>query len=358
MKVIHIITTIDRGGAEKQLLTLARHQVRNGKNVTVVYLKGRGELLSDFKDAGVVIDSSLANRHFALQIYKLHLILRNGHQIVHAHLPEAELLASFTKHKSPFIISRHNSESFYPKSPILSRILARFVEYRAVWCIAISAAVKKFLQDSHEWNNPNTIDVIYYGIDCPKSDFKKSPTKSSGVTFLCVSRLVAQKSIPTLLNSFKIHLESFPLDRLSIVGDGNQALNYRKYARNLGIDEKITWVGRVSNVDQFYQSNDVFVLASKYEGFGLVLLEAMCQQIAILASNVSSIPEVLGTSHEGLFLPESEISLAQFMRLSRNVEFRNSLIAHQNIRLREFSPGLMESRIDHRYRIISQKFGP
>jgi glycosyltransferase involved in cell wall biosynthesis len=355
VQVIHIITTIDRGGAEKQLLTLVRQQVRNGKNVTIVYLKGNGELLSDFKDAGAVIDSSLANRHFFLRICKLYLMLRKCHQIVHAHLPEAELVASLTKHRNHLIVSRHNSESFYPKSQILSKMLSRFVEYRATRCIAISAAVKKYLHDSHEWKNPQTIDVVHYGIDCPKSSFRKSPTTSPDITFLCISRLVIQKSIPTLLNSFKIHLKSFPFDKLLIVGSGEQGPQYRKLASNLGIDEKVTWVGRVSNVEHFYQSSDVFVLASKYEGFGLVLLEAMCEQIAILASNASSIPEVLGTSHKGLFHPESDVSLAQFMERARNIEFRKSLIAHQNVRLKEFSPSLMESRIDYQYRIISQE---
>ena len=62
--VLHIITTICRGGAENQLLVLAREQRLTGRGVSVLYLKGKPELLKDFENIGVIVDSSIAEMNF------------------------------------------------------------------------------------------------------------------------------------------------------------------------------------------------------------------------------------------------------------------------------------------------------
>ena len=56
--VVHVITTLNRGGAENQLFTLAREQVRSGINVIVIPIKGSNELESDFKKHNISIDNS------------------------------------------------------------------------------------------------------------------------------------------------------------------------------------------------------------------------------------------------------------------------------------------------------------
>ena len=69
--VIHLITTISMGGAEKQLLTLATEQVRSGRQVMVVYLKGQPELSSRFLESGVKIISDFSDRNPIAQVFLL-----------------------------------------------------------------------------------------------------------------------------------------------------------------------------------------------------------------------------------------------------------------------------------------------
>ena len=69
-KIIHLITTIEFGGAEKQLLILARNQIKQGFKVEVFYLKGKPELKSKFEDAGVKVNSLLVDRPFIFQVTK------------------------------------------------------------------------------------------------------------------------------------------------------------------------------------------------------------------------------------------------------------------------------------------------
>jgi glycosyltransferase involved in cell wall biosynthesis len=225
---------------------------------------------------------------------------------------------------------------------------------RANRCVAISNAVMQYLIDSREWKDLSSLTVVYYGIECSKRNLNKVQFFSSHINYLSISRLVEQKSIPTLLRAFKIHSETFPNDTLTIVGDGNSAESYKRLARHLGLIDNLKWIGRVANVDKFYKSSDVFILASKYEGFGLVLLEAMCEQIAILASNVSSIPEVLGADHKGLFQAGSESNLAKLMKLARDLEFRKAIISQQDTRIEQFSPKIMESKIYSQYLFLNQ----
>jgi glycosyltransferase involved in cell wall biosynthesis len=320
----------------------------------VVYLKGKGELSKDLSEAGSFVDSSLVNKNFFSKTFELFLLLRKEPVIVHAHLPEAELASAIAKGSNKLIVSRHNSEPFYPKIRLASKVLSRFVEMRANRCVAISNAVMQYLIDSREWKDLSSLTVVYYGIECSKRNLNKVQFFSSHINYLSISRLVEQKSIPTLLRAFKIHSETFPNDTLTIVGDGNSAESYKRLARHLGLIDNLKWIGRVANVDKFYKSSDVFILASKYEGFGLVLLEAMCEQIAILASNVSSIPEVLGADHKGLFQAGSESNLAKLMKLARDLEFRKAIISQQDTRIEQFSPKIMESKIYSQYLFLNQ----
>ena len=67
-KIIHLITTIEFGGAEKQLLILAANQVKQGLEVEVFYLKGKPELKVKFEEVGVKVNSLLVNQPFIFQV--------------------------------------------------------------------------------------------------------------------------------------------------------------------------------------------------------------------------------------------------------------------------------------------------
>ena len=355
MRILHVITTIDRGGAEKQLLTLIREQVKDGKSITVVYLKGKGELIAEFEAAGSSVDSSLANDNIFFKFFKFVRLARRKFDLIHAHLPEAEILSTLNFTQIPIIVSRHNSEPFFSKNRHLSLLLANFVESRARRCIAISHAVESFLIESREWRDSARISVIHYGIECPNIAVKSFPQRENPVNFLTIGRLVPQKSIPTLLYSFSEHVTKFENDKLIIVGDGFLRSTFEQLARELNLSENVTWIGRVENVERFYRASDVFVLASKYEGFGLVLLEAMCHRVAILGSNISSIPEVLGPDHPGLFECDNTQDLSRLMQLSRKSDFREEIVSHQNERLKEFSPVSMCKKMNRVYSSIMEK---
>jgi glycosyltransferase involved in cell wall biosynthesis len=309
-KVTHLITTIERGGAEKQLLTLASEQVKSGLKVEVFFLKGKPDLKNEFESSGVKVNNLLVGKSFLKQIYILSKYLRKNLSPIHAHLPQSELLAAIVVRNKYFVFSRHNAEPFWPGGPqVISNLFSKFVCKRASQGIAISNAVKSYLITRGEVPSGYTIDVVYYGF---QNDI---PTNAAGLGLITnimnsqssnykigtIGRLVPQKDYPTLLSAFSNVLKSVPNIELYVVGEGYLQKNLIESSKSLGINDKIHWLGKTEYIKEFLSKIDLFILPSKYEGFGLVLLEAMIAKKPIIAANNSAIPEVLGKTYEGLF---------------------------------------------------------
>ena len=357
-EVLHCITTICRGGAETQLLTLVHAQIESGRKVSVIYLKDAPELRSDLIKIGATVVDIIAGKNPIIQVQALRKYLRGKDVVVHAHLPRAELIASLSIQKQRLIISKHNAEPFFPKAPsFLSRKIARFVSRRADACIAISEAVSKFLVESEEIVGDNGPEVIYYGYD-PKN-FRESELKSTKVlegfkndkTYIIgtIARLTEQKDFPTLLRAFAILNSSIPNSCLWVVGDGILKDSLIKMSEELKIDKNVKWLGRTSDVFKFLEDMDVFVLASKYEGFGLVLLEALEARIPIIAANNSAIPEVLGKDYENLFPTGKSGILGDYLIRLSDEQQRIRAIQYGDEQLKKFSPIVMRKKIDETY---------
>lgn len=317
LQVVHVITTIERGGAENAVAALAQEQVRNGYEVFVVPLKGNLEISNDLIDAGIAVDTSLLGQSFIRQV-RLFRKMYTHEPIFHGHLPRSELLLRLSKSKSSFFVTRHNAESFFPGAPIFfSRILSRLVTHRSSSVIAISQAVAHFLTFSGEISTKSQISVIYYGYkqrcnDAVVREFNLE-SKRSCIRIGTISRLVPQKNLYLLIELANKLKESHQQFNIFIVGAGPENLRLKKKIEEYGLESEVVLLGRKDNVIPFLLELDFFVLTSNYEGFGLVLLEAMDAKLPIIAARNSAIPEVLGDHHPGLFKTGDPESLFNVM---------------------------------------------
>jgi glycosyltransferase involved in cell wall biosynthesis len=358
-KITHLITTIERGGAEKQLLTLASEQVQSGLTVEVIYLKGKSELKKEFEESGVKVNKLLAGKNFLEQIFLLSKHLRINPSPVHAHLPKSELLAAIVVPNKCFVFTRHNSEPFWPDGPrIISNLLSKFVFKRASQGIAISNAVKSYLIKRGEIPTDYSINVVYYGFQ------KDSSTNSVGLNSIAnlmtcqtskfkigtIGRLVPQKDYPTLLSAFAKVLTTVPSIELYVVGQGYLQEDLIELSKSLGINSKVHWLGKTEYINEFLSKIDLFILPSKYEGFGLVLLEAMVAKKPIIAANNSAIPEVLGKTYEGLFSTGDVQALAQqIISAISDKNFSERLVRSYPSQLNLFDPSDMNKYIKKIY---------
>ena len=358
-KVTHLITTIERGGAEKQLLTLTSEQVQSGLTVVVLYLKGKPDLKNEFEESGVGVNNLLVGKSFLKQIFLLSKYLRKNPSPIHAHLPKSELLAAVVIAKKYFVFSRHNAEPFWPSAPrIISNLLSKYVCKRASQGIAISNAVKSYLIKRGEIPTGYTIDVVYYGF---QKDISTKVASLGLITDIMngqgqnykigtIGRLVPQKDYPTLLNAFSNVLKSVPNIELYVVGEGYLQKDLVNLSQSLGINDKVNWLGKTEYIKEFLSKIDLFILPSKYEGFGLVLLEAMVAKKPIIAANNSAIPEVLGKSYDGLFLTGDVSALAQQIKKAiSDKNFSERLIQSHLSQLNLFDPSKMNRNVENVY---------
>lgn len=356
--IVHLITTINRGGAENQLLLLVEQQVLLGNNVEVIYLKGSGELASSLSDVGATVQTRFANRNVFFQMISIRHHLRNFSGVRHAHLPRAELLSCFTSSKRNLIVSRHNAEPFFPGAPaIISIILSRLVEKRSNIIVCISEAVRQYLLDSREVSSARKLKVLLYGFTPPRENPAHSREKVRASlnitddTFLIgtVSRLVEQKNIPCLMKAFRIVQTIRPKSKLIIVGGGPLEKDLKKLAIDLRIDERVIWVNHSQQVLGLLAAMDVFVLTSYYEGFGMVLLESLSSKIPIVASNVSAIPEVLGMGYPFLAKVDDEADFASKILEFQKIENQDWFKSYSAERILEFNSKQMAKNISNVY---------
>lgn len=357
-KLVHVITTISRGGAENQLLILAREQVFGGQDVTVVFLKDAPELLEDFQSAGVIVNKSCYEKNIFHQLMWMAKYFKNNDVIIHAHLPRAEILVAATSLKGSFIVTRHNSEKFFPKMPTsMSSFLSRMVTDRAKSVIAISNEVSLFLKKNKEISENTKIDIIKYGFDNKMLISQKNIIKSelgltnSNIIVGTIGRIVPQKDYPTLLNAFAAFNSNVPHSKLIILGDGYLASEMKLLTTKLKLDKNVLWLGKKSKIQDYLNIMDMFVLSSIYEGFGLVLLEALSVGVPIVASNISAIPEVLGNDYPYLARVGDYSDFADKMMeiYQANADEITKLALLAKGRLALFNPKQMKEKVDSVY---------
>ena len=360
--IFHVITTISRGGAETQLLTLARQQIKFGHKVSVIYLKGEPDLKDDFTESGIEVYDFLSNKNFLLQFISLNLFLKNRNICLHAHLPRAELICALNKKRNNFVISKHNSERFFPKSPkVFSNLLAKYVFYKSDKCILISKSVKKYLIGVGDIKDNDKIFVVHYGYsDFDNNQISKTVLlpyidSTSTVIIGTVARLTDQKDIGTLLKAYADLHQKISDSKLLIVGEGKLKMKLMKLSYDLRIENNVVWQGKTNNVYQMISSMDLFVLPSLYEGFGLVLLEAMQVGVPIVASNNSAITEVLGKNYIGLFETSNHNDLSKKMIKIIESNQNKKLMSYLTARLQIFDPSKMAKKIDLVYRSIKSE---
>jgi glycosyltransferase involved in cell wall biosynthesis len=142
-----------------------------------------------------------------------------------------------------------------------------------------------------------------------------------------VGRLVEQKDYPTQLRAFAIAARSEPRLRMVLAGDGPLRKDIEAQAAELGITERLVLLGHWTRVPALLRALDVFVLASKFEPYGVALLEAKCAGSSIVATAVNEIPKILTHGVTGLVVPpESPEAMAKaFLRMAQEPVLRRSL---------------------------------
>jgi len=145
-----------------------------------------------------------------------------------------------------------------------------------------------------------------------------------------VGRLVEEKDYPTQLRAFAIALRQVPNLHMAIAGDGPLRASLEDLARTLEISDRVTFAGHSDAVALFLRALDIFVLASKFETFGVALLEAKAAGVAVIATSIHEIPEILSQGRSGRLVPaqDPEAMADAFVSLALDSSLRRTLGEH------------------------------
>ncbi|WP_064606066.1 glycosyltransferase [Photobacterium sp. J15] len=124
----------------------------------------------------------------------------------------------------------------------------------------------------------------------------------------CAGRLVPEKGIDTMIQALALMEEPH---RLVIAGNGPEQSNLRRLADQLGLSDRIHWLGHCCNMRSFYRAIDIFCMPSRQEGLPLALLEAQACGKTVIATNVGGIPDLLNPHSGQLIEPDQPVTLAR-----------------------------------------------
>jgi glycosyltransferase involved in cell wall biosynthesis len=278
----------------------------------------------------------------------LKAVRREAPDLLHTHMVHADVYGSVAAHalRVPFLSTRHNDDR-YLLGPF--RHVDRAFMHGVSAIIAISDAVRTF--HVRAGLPAKKLVTVHYGLDDVPAAHSEVTPEALGVPdgaplVLAIGRLIEQKDHATLLAAFaRVHADH-PHAYLAILGWGRLESETRARVRELGLDESVLLPGRLEPRDWLRRA-DVFAHTSRWEGFGIVLLEAMLARLPIVATRVSAIPEVVADGTTGLLAPPGDVGAiaAHLSTLLDDPALRATLGAAGEARAREeFSVGRMAER--------------
>lgn len=302
MKIIYLITGLGGGGAEKVVVDLATRMVNLGHQVKIAYLKGNVVVEPNSEAIELVYLGleSIKHAKLAYNNYK-NLLDRFEPDVVHAHMVHANIFARISRKFRPIaklICTAHNSN----EGGQLRMLAYKFTNCFSDLNTNVSQEASESLISKGAFNKNNLI-TVYNGIDLNKFLFLDKNISSNELSFLSVGRFNEQKDYPNLLHAIATFHESLKQKKcmLSIAGDGELRPQIEELIEHLGLKNKVTLLGRRNDIPQLMQEADFFILPSAYEGFGLVVAEAMACGAFVIATNSGGVAEVMGDT--GILVP-------------------------------------------------------
>ncbi len=314
MKVLHLITTLDRAGAEVQLLDLCAALLERGAaRPSVAYLKGAGELAGEFLAAGVPVarlDADGAGWPGGI-LRAWRLLRAERPDVVHTHLFKADLLGWLLARRCgarALVSTKHALDLPLTRDPW--RGPGRRAALAAHRVVGISGAVADHVRAALDLP-PERLLVIPYGLSAarvPDGDgdaFRRSlGIPPDAPVVLAPARLSPEKGVDVLVQAAALLREQVAGVRVVLLGRGPEEHHLRRLAAALDAEDTVLFAGFLPDPGPAFVAADVVALPSRREGFCLAALEALGAGRPVVASAVGGLPEVLGDA--GTLVPPDD----------------------------------------------------
>lgn len=325
LKIMFFLYSFSGGGAERTVLNILNNLDKTKFNPILV--------LGTKKDAPYLENMSSEIKIINLETSRLRKSLLALRKCINQEKPDIlfstvnpnnivlSIAKVFSKQRRKKMILREaNNRTESGKVGILNKIIT-YITYNFIAdeIVALSKGVKDDLVTNFKISK-NKISVIYNPVEVefikkksaePIEELKHSIDVKRIIT---VGRLVEQKDYPTLFHAIK-KLKNQNI-QLLILGKGVLEDKLKKMCQELGVQDKVLFLGFQNNPYKYISQSDLFVLPSKWEGFGHVLVEAMASGTPVISSNCNSGPfEIIEDNKYGVLFP-----VGDYMTLAKKIE--------------------------------------
>ena len=304
MRVVHVHRMRGIGGSERHLLALLPALADRGIDVAFMGLDDPAWDPRDFYDALHVPALRVPAPRDLDPLLLARMLRALRADLVHTHLVHADVYGGVAAklRGSRLVSTKHNDDPFRT-GPYrhIDRALARAAD----GVVAITDALRHFLVEDVGLP-PAKVETIHYGLDdVPAAWGENAPddVPSDARVIVAVARLTPQKGVDVAISA----LQSLPDDvALVVLGEGPARAELERVAGELGIAARVHLLGRVPDVAAWLRRASVLVHPARWEGFGLGVLEAMLAGLPVVASNVSSLPELVVDGTTGFLVPPDD----------------------------------------------------
>ena len=328
---VFFLSDLDGGGAQRTTINLVRHwpEGRPRPTLAVARASGTGRLWLVGIDP---VDLGAKRLRWSLLPLR-RLVRRRRPDVVFSTMVGANIVAAVSMiglRSPPLLVAREtNSHRARGDLSMLQRVAVGRVYRRAAAVVALSEGVRReLIEDYHP--RPERVVTIHNPVDIEdfvsRASVGARPWQGQGPVLVAAGRLVRQKGFDILLRAFAV-MRASDL-RLAILGEGPERAALTTLAGELGVSARLVMPGHVADPAPWFAHSSAFVLSSRWEGFGHVLVEAMACGAPVAAFDCPHSPvDIIEDGKTGLLVPPQDAhALARALdRLIENRELAERL---------------------------------
>ncbi|MBL4607847.1 MAG: glycosyltransferase family 4 protein [Pseudomonadales bacterium] len=313
MKVLVLVQSLEKGGRTVRVADTARELVALGHDVRIITFSPIDSNVKGcfLHDLDVEVCPKSEGFDLALFRYMRRAIKQGGFNVIHSHCETSYLYGGLVGrlYGVPVIGTYHRSNLDFFRDRLKYKLLNRLLNH----CVAISVDRKRLIVDQLK-RREDHVSVIHGGVDIETLLSAKKRHVENGASLgissnarpmmLSIGHVGNIKGHDIVIRAMAKVLEHYPSSMLYICGTGDQEETEALLALidALNLSEHVHLQGQVYNPAEWMSVADVFVVAPREEGFGLVFAEASAMGLPIVASRVGGIPEIIDDGQTGLLV--------------------------------------------------------
>lgn len=316
IKILHIIKSLGRGGAEVLLVeALKLHNQKRYEFHYIYFLPWKNQLVKPLQDGGGTVVNIPAGKNTAIlfSVKKIAVYIKEQNiSLVHCHLPWAGFAGRllYKRIKIPVIYSEHNKQERYH---FATRLLNKISFNRQSYAIAVSNDVAVSVKKNIRPHIPvkvilNGVDTNTFTRDHVEGGKLRKQYNIAGDTIVLgiIAVFRFQKRLKEWVNIFEQLLKSHRGLKAFIIGDGPLKNELLSYIESCGLQNDIILPGLQTEVKPWLSAIDIFFMTSEFEGLPVALLEAMSMECAVVSTGAGGISEVIRNNEDGFTVPVNE----------------------------------------------------